>query len=138
MSTISAIPDLWPTDFNVGSEPSPATILRQQGYILGERTKDVVYGEVESSMAGEGSFRHSFFVSAPYCKVRQLAIIASHELQSYPARLTALGAGGRHLQEATAENAERFSELLRTMLATPHIVQLVGSLITQARDADDE
>ena len=47
MSATATIPDLWPTDFGVGTEPTPSTILRQQGYILGERTKDVVYGEVE-------------------------------------------------------------------------------------------
>lgn len=137
MSATATIPDLWPTDFNVGSEPSPATILRQQGYILGERTRNVVFGEVESSMAGE-AFSHHFFINAPFCKVRQFTLIASHGLQPYPVRLVVVGVGGVHLREATAANAEHFSELLRAMLASPQIIQLVGSLMAQAREIDDE
>ena len=138
MSATATIPDLWPTDFQIGSEPSPSTILRQQGYILGERTHDVVYGEVESTMAGEGHFRHTFFISAPYCKVRQFALYVTHGLKPYPAQMIVVDANGRHLQEATASTAERFSDLLRTMLSSPQIVELVGSLIAQARELDDE
>lgn len=138
MSATATIPDLWPTDFNVGAEPSPATILRQQGYILGERTRNVVFGEVESSMVGEGGFSHRFFITAPFCKVRQFTLIASHDVQPYSVRLVLVGFGGRQIREATADTPEQFSELLRTMLASPQIVQLVGSLMAQAREIDDE
>jgi hypothetical protein len=48
MSAIATIPDWWPADLNVGKKLSPPTVLRQQGNILGERTHDVVFGEVES------------------------------------------------------------------------------------------
>lgn len=138
MSATTTIPDLWPTDFNVGSEPSPSTILRQQGYILGERTGDVVYGEVESKLEGPGRFLHTLFLSSPFVKLRQYALIARHGLAPYPAEVTLLSANGEHLRHETATTHERFMSVMREMLASPHITQLVGSLIAQARQVDDD
>jgi hypothetical protein len=138
MSATATIPDLWPTEFNVGPEPTPSTILRQQGYILGERTRDVVFGEVESRQESPGRFIHTLWLSAPYLKLRQYALIVRHGLEGYPADVTLLDAGGQHLRKETAVNAEQFMTVVREMLAAPHIVQLIGSLIAQARDLDDE
>ena len=138
MSATATIPDLWPTDFNIGSEPSPSTILRQQGYILGERTRDVVFGEVESAQESPGRFTHTFWLSAPYLKLRQYVLKVRHGLEPYPADVTLLSAKGSELRKEVTEKPERFMTVVREMLSAPHIVQLVGSLIAQARELDDE
>jgi hypothetical protein len=137
MSVTSTIPDLWPTDFKIGSDPSPATILRQQGYLLGERTRDVVYGEVVSGLESGTRFVHDLFLSAPYCKVRQRVLMVYHGLDGYPVTLVLLNSTGNE-KRSTAANATEFIEALREMLASPQIVELVGSLISQARELDDE
>lgn len=138
MSATATIPDLWPTDFNVGSEPSPSTILRQQGYILGERTGDVVYGEVESKLEEPGRFLHTLFLSSPFVKLRQYALFVRHGLEPYPAEVTLVAATGSHLAHKKVERPDQFMAVVREMLASPHIVQLVGSLIAQAREIDDK
>jgi hypothetical protein len=138
MSATATIPDLWPTDFGVGSEPTPSTILRQQGYILGERTKDVVYGEVEWKQEELGKFRHTLYLTAPYLKLRQPVLFVQHGLTPYPAEVAQLTQhGGEHRRQKVESSAE-FMTLVRDILASPHIVQLVGSLIAQAREMDDE
>lgn len=139
MNATATIPDLWPTDFNVGSEPSPATILRRQGYILGERTQDVVYGEVESSLSADGAnFHHTLFLTAPYCKVRQPVLTATHGLSGYPAELTLQFRVGDRYKSVRADDPSGYTEKLRELLASPQIVELVRSLIAQAREMDDE
>lgn len=137
MSATATIPDLWP-DFNIGSEPAPSTILRQQGYILGERTKDVVFGEVEWKQEEPGKFRHTLYLSAPYLKLRQPVLFVLHGLAPYPAEVAQLSQQGGELRRDKVGNAEDFMTRVRGVLGEPHIVQLVGSLIAQAREVEDE
>ena len=139
MSATATIPDLWPSDFGVDAKQlSPSTILRQQGYKLGERTHDVVFGEVESAYDATNVFGHAFFITAPFIKVRQRAIEVWHNLDGYPATVILTDGTGRRIREEIVDSVEKFIKVLREMLATPHIVQLIGSLISQARDLDDE
>ena len=56
MST--TIPDLWPEKLITRTITSPASILRQQGYILGEKTKNYIIGKVESSVLPEHVYHH--------------------------------------------------------------------------------
>jgi hypothetical protein len=139
MSATATIPDLWPEDFGVkDKQPLPSAILRQQGYRLGERTRDAVFGEVESTQESPGRFLHTLWLSAPYLKVRQYALLVRHGLEGYPAEVSLLDGNGHHLRKETAHSADEFMTYVREMLAAPHIVQLIGSLISQARDLDDE
>ena len=139
MSAIATIPDLWPEDFGLkDKEPSPSAILRQQGYRLGQRTQDAVFGELESKQESPGRFLHTLWLSAPYLKLRQYAIYVRHGLDQYPVEVVLLNADGGHVRKETANNPEQFMSVVREMLAAPHIVQLIGSLISQARDLDDE
>lgn len=138
MSATATIPDLWPTDFGVGTEPTPSTILRQQGYILGERTKDVVYGEVEWKQEEQGKFRHTLYLTAPYLKLRQPVLFVLHGLAPYPVDVVQLSQHGGEVRREKVTNADDFMTRVRGLLGEPYIVQLVGSLIAQAREIDDE
>lgn len=139
MSATATIPDLWPEDFGVkDKQPLPSAILRQQGYRLGERTRDAVFGEVESTQESPGRFLHTLWLSAPYLKLRQYALLVRHGLEGYPADVSLLDSNGSLIREEKADDADHFMSIVRKMLAAPHIVQLIGSLISQARDLDDE
>ncbi len=138
MSNVATIPDLWPTKFGTENEISPATILRQQGYILGERTDDAVYGEVESRREKSGKFLHIFYISSPLVKVREQVVWCRHGLDSYPADLTSQSGNAQNgtSTSLTVKDPSEFMEKLREMLATPSIVQLIASLVSQARDME--
>src|ERR1700741_3168061 len=62
--TIEAIPDLWPDKFEVLAELPPVSILRQQGLHLGQKTRNLVLGEVRTVPSGK-TIRHYFNLRAP-------------------------------------------------------------------------
>jgi len=131
MSALAAIPDLWPTDFGADTEPSPSSILRQQGYKLGERTNQVVYGEVESLASVNGWFEHTMYLAAPYLKARQRIVTVTHQTQLYPARVSAEPVGNFEVHTAS-----ELTTRLKVIFASPQIVDLIRSLLAQARDLD--
>lgn len=133
MST--AIPDLWPADFGAPPQPPPATILRQQGYLLGQRTQNFVIGEVESkSIAAKGEFIHTLVISAPVLGYRQAILHAKHGVSYYPAEVALYDATGRHRRRENVPTADAFMTVLRQELANPDTVALIGSLLAQSRD----
>jgi hypothetical protein len=136
MSAVASIPDLWPKAFEEAVSPSPASILRQQGYYLSEKTSNYVYGEVDSKTEGVGRFVHTFAIRAPRIDVDQMAVVARHSLKMYPAELTLLELNGSEANKATAKNADEFFDLLRDMLSAPHWVEFIGSLVSQVRELD--
>lgn len=131
-------PDLWPVDLEPKGEPSPSAILRQQGYRLGERTKDVVYGEVDSRYE-DGKFTHTMYLSAPYLKLRRPVVVVEHEVSSYPANAALTSAdGGRTGQRADIKDAADLRDILRRFFQQHDVVDLIRSLLAQARDLDHE
>jgi len=128
--------DLWPEDLEPKGEPSPSAILRQQGYRLGERTGDVVYGEVESQYEN-GEFIHTMYVAASYLRVRKPVLQVRHNLALYPATFHFPGTNGEFGRGVfTANTVDEFREQLREQLRSSDIVWLIQSLIAQARDLD--
>ncbi len=95
MST-ATIPDLWPTDLEpAAAEPTPVAILRQQGHLLGQRTGNAVYGEVESLDARDESafrqpttFAHTLFLISAYVGYSRPILKVHHDLDIYPATVT--------------------------------------------------
>ncbi len=130
MSALAAIPDLWPTDFGADTEPSPSSILRQQGYKLGERTNQVVYGEVESRETDSGQFEHAMYLSAPYLKVKRGLVTVTHGIGLYPATVS----GGKG--SPVVHSATELSDRLKGIFASPYVVDLIRSLLAQTRDLD--
>ena len=132
----ATIPDLWP-EFRVSADPSPAAILRQQAMRLGERTRNAVFGEVETKHGVSSSFVHTLYICAPFLDVRQYAILIRHGIDRYPATAILLDAGGQHVQTREVETSGELLAALREMLQSPHIVQLVSSLISQSQDIEE-
>src|SRR5262245_16087263 len=111
MST--SIHDLWPTDIVRPRQTAPAAILRQQAYLLGQKTQNFVVGEVRSSGdEGGTAFWHQFFVSAALLNVRVRLCLASHGRAFYPVKVVAFDVAennlGRERAEYTAEGVDQF------------------------------
>jgi hypothetical protein len=142
MST-ATIPDLWPTDLDPSdSEPPPAAILRQQGQLLGQRTGNVVYGEVESqSNTGQSGdeFNHYFYLNCAYLGYRRLLLSVRHGLAPYPAQFFSKTLPeSRDASEHRISSSDGLVDALRDTFAREDVVKVIRSLRTQMRDLDDE
>jgi hypothetical protein len=51
----------WPTDFGVATEVTPLTILKEQAGFLGQRTKNLIEGRVQTKVEDKLELRHSFY-----------------------------------------------------------------------------
>jgi hypothetical protein len=133
----TTIPDLWPPDFGITHQPSPASILRQQGHLLGQRTQNFVIGEVESKSEKPNGFLHTFYLTAPLLDFRQALLHVRHRVEFYPAELAIYDENGSHVANATAPDAVQFMSELRQHLANERILRLVRSLVGQCQDFDE-
>ena len=139
-----AIPDLWPSDIAVTDEPSPASILRQQGYLLGQKTRNFVVGEVRSSGTPD-QFSHELWVSAPLLNVQARLCAVRHGVRLYPAKVQAFELRGAPPsgnvsrakgQEHETSDADQFKEVIKSVLADEEVRALIQSLAGQSRDLD--
>lgn len=139
----TAIPDLWPDDIVAQAEPSPASVLRQQGYLLGQKTRNFVVGEVRSSGTA-AEYNHEFWVSAPLLNVRVRLFRVEHGVRFYPAKVRTFliqnSSGNVSLQrgEYEAANLAAFTDIIKTVLAEDDVRELIRSLTNQSRDVTEE
>ncbi len=109
---LTQIPDLWPDDFGQPDKPTPVSILKQQGVYLGQKTKNVVIGQVRS-IPGANVVRHYFELSAPLMGYNiDLFSVEHNPIEPYPLEINSRGGGLGPSGKATTP--EEFLELPRT------------------------
>lgn len=138
MSATAAEPDLWPADLEPKGEPAPAAILRQQGYRLGKRTRDALYGEVESQHV-DGKLRHTMFLTASGMKLRRPLVFVEHPIlpHPYPARVSSLSPDFTTLEERYVGDASELRGFLKEIFQHPLTVELIRALLANDRDLDE-
>jgi hypothetical protein len=123
------IPNLWPDDFGK-PPPTPLGILRQQGVYLGQRTNNLVIGEVRS-LAGADFLRHFFELSAPLLGYRYTLFSIEHDpITLYPVEFKGKGSLGR---DGKAANPEQFLQKLHDILSSEETRMAVQALIAQSQ-----
>jgi len=144
----AAIQDLWPTDLEpADSEPTPVAILRQQGHLLGQRTGNAVYCEVESLDAQDASvgrqpttFTHTLFLISAYVGYSRPILRVQHDLDIYPATVTSFATDDPKclfpLEKIEVKNAKKMYSVLKKVFARPDVVAAIQSLLRQTRDLD--
>lgn len=135
---IPPIPDLWP-QLDEQPQTPPIAILRQQGVWLGQRTANLVYGEVlTKAFPGQGEFLHVLWVVAPFLGFRKPLVAAAHKVGLYPVQVgPALEATPGHIvpsPQMPATSPEEFMQLLQTILASDDNVKLLSALIAQSTE----
>jgi len=76
--------DLWPSDLGIVSIVTPAAILRAQATLLGEKTKGILEGAVETSSVGD-QIRHRFVIRVPALgNYRYPLFSVHHAVDLYP------------------------------------------------------
>jgi hypothetical protein len=137
------VKDLWPPTFAPLGDPTPVTILRQQGYLLGRKTQNLVYGEVRSRKRAVGEFEHTLSVTAATLGYSQPIVTVTHGVDPYPAVLSKpsyTGGPDRFAVQpsSTATTPEEFVSELEKYLTSEGTVLLIRSLVTQCQDFDAE
>ncbi len=114
--------DLWPSNIADAKLVTPVSILRQQADLLGEKTKQLVKGEVKTQTTGT-LFVHSFFLVAPTVEYRYELFQASHHVSFYPLNVS-------YLNQTTQMKSEtEFKEKLKQIFAAQHTVNTVQSIL---------
>jgi hypothetical protein len=137
------IRDLWPEKFGEPTQPTPVAILRQQGLLLGQKTENFVYGEVQSRAYPSGEFAHVLEVVAPLLAFRQPIAVAYHYVDVYPARIGQPDRNNpwNHRDFPTiagtprvVDSAEAFMEALKSILQSEETTKLIQTLVAQSTE----
>ncbi|MGC2111434.1 MAG: hypothetical protein WA655_18105 [Candidatus Korobacteraceae bacterium] len=118
--------DLWPSNIADANLTTPVTILKQQGALLGDKTRQLITGEVVTQTTGN-LFVNSFYISAPTLGYKYELFQVHHGINFYPLTL-------KHLNNTIQIPSEAaFKDKLKEILAAPHTVNVVHSILAQVR-----
>ncbi len=145
MSTTTA--DLWPPDLATPSgRKAPATILREAGAQLGQRTKNLVLGRVvPEPKPSEGGpvpmgeragprFRYAFLLVAPALDFYEFKLFTiEHGMNLYPVHLRP--EGGRAARRIAHKEAD-FMNLLKRVFESDDTRRVINSLLEQSQSVE--
>jgi hypothetical protein len=118
--------DLWPSNIADSNLTTPVTILKEQGALLGEKTRQLVTGEVATQTTGN-LLVHYFYIAAPTLNYKFELFTISHGVSFYPCTL-------RYLNNVTQLKSEsEFKDKLKEVLASQHTLNVVHSILAQVR-----
>jgi len=118
--------DFWPSNIADSNLTTPVMVLKQQGALLGEKTRQLVTAEVVTETTGN-LFVHHFYVVAPTLNYKYELFQVSHGISFYPLTLRQGG------QTTSLGNEEKFKETLKTIFSSPHTLNVVHSILAQVR-----
>ncbi len=117
--------DLWPGNIAESNLVSPVTILKEQAVLLGEKTKQLVQGEVDTQAVGN-MITHRFSIVAPTMNYRYELLKISHQVAFYPLTL--------HFLSSTSVPSEAdLKENLKRIFSSQHTLNVVHSILAQVR-----
>ena len=149
-------PDLWPDDIDVTSIVPPLVILREQAALLGERTKGLVRGEVESTEEPKEGFEeyledalppksrvvhvHTLYLVAPALDNYKYSLLSvRHDFQPYPCEALFLPAPegtvlDRFGNPNRIEGRDVFVHWLGLALSHNRTTRLIHALISRTQE----
>jgi hypothetical protein len=118
--------DFWPANIAESNLITPVTILKEQAALLGEKTRQLVKGEVVTQTTGT-LLVHYFYIVAPTLSYRFELFNVQHHVNFYP---LVLG----YLNKSTSLPTENdFKEKLKEIFAAQHTLNVVHSILAQVR-----
>jgi hypothetical protein len=118
--------DLWPSNIADANLTTPVTILKQQAALLGEKTRQLVTGDVVTQTTGN-LFVHSFYIAAPTLGYKYELFQLHHGINFYPLTLKYLNTTSQLPSEAALKDK------LKEVLASQHTLNVVHSILAQVR-----
>src|SRR6266404_3259380 len=86
----ATVANLWPADFGQDEKLAPVAILRQQAAALGERTKNIVVGRVNTSGNAQ-NFNQILYLYCPPVGYQIELVLVQHGIDFYPAKISVFG-----------------------------------------------
>jgi hypothetical protein len=125
--------DLW-ADFSPPEQLSaPASLLRDQAVMLHQKTRGLVYAQVRSTSAGDGSFWVGFDLGSPGLPEYSYRLLElTYPPEFYPLRMSAFGKAEEFADE------DGFRKGLAAVLRSPRTKQVVEAIMAQARAVQPE
>src|SRR5215471_3473922 len=123
------MPDnLWPDNIADSNLVTPVTILKEQAALLGEKTRQLVQGEVTSqspsSVGGMATpFVHRFEISAPTLNYRYELFYITHGVNFYPLALNLAG------KTTSISSEAELKENLKQIFASPRTLNAVHAIL---------
>lgn len=118
--------DFWPANIAESNLITPITILKEQAALLGEKTRQLVKGEVVTQATGD-MLVHYFYIVAPTLNYRYELFSISHHVNFYPVVLRSAN------NSTTLRTEAEFKEKLKEIFAAQHTVNVVHSILAQVR-----
>jgi len=141
---VNSMNDLWAEDIGVTTVKTPVAILKEQASLLGNKTQNLVIGEVLSSSQDNNSkdarITHRFNVKAPVLGNYSYMLFAiSHGIDIYPLRITVDDSIVPTLSltrnPVTIDSESKFLELLANILKSKRTTQIVHALLAQSLES---
>ena len=120
--------DLWPDDLADVNLVTPSVILKEQAALLGEKTKQLVKGEVVTQATDKG-FAHRFNIVAPTMGYTYELFQLSHGVAFYPGSLRVAGQNTFR----TIESEEALKKFLKELFSSQQTLTIVRSILAQVR-----
>jgi len=137
--------DLWPEEIKAAEILTPVAIVRQQGEILGERTRNLLLGKVrETRVSVRSAFSYSFNIVAPTMSYEYELFEFEYGLDLYPVivkveeeigldvlRGKRSGSIAGPLRVIEAASEDEFLDLLKAILNARKTRKLISTLLAQ-------
>ena len=121
--------DLWPTTIDDGNLVTPVSILKEQAALLGEKTRQLVTGEVVTQTTGS-LFVHHFYIVAPGLNYRYELFSVQHHINFFPLVI-------QYLNHTTSvnqnDNFHTFKQHLKEIFSSPTTLNIIQSILAQLR-----
>ncbi len=120
--------DLWPQNVVGINLVTPAAILKEQAAFLGDKTRQLVKGEVITQASGNG-FTHRFNVTAPSLSYSYELFQLNHGVALYPGSLVVAGQD----TQRTIDSEETLKQVLKEVFSSQQTLTVVRSILAQVR-----
>ncbi|MGK7880377.1 MAG: hypothetical protein AB4060_09800 [Crocosphaera sp.] len=135
--------DLWPDEIKTTEIISPVTIIKEQGKILGQKTNNIVVGEVKLMHSTEFPFAYGFILVCSTINYEYKLFDFVFPIEMYPVRIIPDASIANELSlsprnpEIKIESEEDFTDILRKIFSAQKTVKIITSLIAQSKDIKD-
>ncbi|MBI3650841.1 MAG: hypothetical protein HY231_07300 [Acidobacteria bacterium] len=120
--------DLWPNDIGVVNDIStPVGILKEQAALLGQKTKNLVEGEI-SDAGIDNNFNYKFYLIAPALKHYKYHLFSVHyPIDIYPLKISWEG------DPIIAKSEEEFTKALQQIFSNDKTKKVIRVLLAQSQ-----
>ena len=120
--------DLWPSNIADAKLVTPVSILKEQAALLGEKTKQLVKGEVSTEASGD-EFDHGFYIVAPTLNYRYKLFNVAHGVSFYPLTINWRADPLPH----KLPDEQSFKDMLKRIFGAKSTLDVVHSILAQVR-----